>query len=83
MDATGAESIEASVKDHYDHSEGVAHVCIVYRAKDILCSASSAISGDAAEGGARISNMYSIDIFKHINGEIWGTNPHPSIYVVL
>ena len=32
---------------------------------------------------ARIFDMYIIDTFKHMYGEIWGTNPHPSIYVVL
>ena len=37
--------------NHYDHSEGIAHVCIVYRDDDMLCSASATISGDAAEGG--------------------------------
>ena len=33
-------------------------------------------------GGARIFSIVQHYTFKHIDGEIWGTNPRPNMYVV-
>ena len=63
---------------NYDHIEG----CHMRKCKVIrqaLCSASSAISGDAAEGGARIFGIVQSYFFRRIEGEIWGQNPHPNV----
>ena len=54
--------------------------CTVSR--QALCSASSAISGDAAEGGgggARLSSIVQPYTFKHTDGEIWGPNTHSNV----
>ena len=64
-----------------DHSEGWrVRKCTVVR--QTLCSASSAISGDAAEGGGGckdIQYLYSDTLSNVQDGEIWGQNPHPDV----
>ena len=67
---------------YHDHSEGVCmRKCTVVR--QALCSASSAISGDAAEGGCKdIQYLYRYTLSSICNGKIWGTNPRPNMYVV-
>ena len=66
----------AQSHNHYDHSEG-AHMrkCIVIR--QALCSASSAISGDAAEGGARIFGICTVLHFQTYRRGDLGTEPTP------
>ena len=67
--------------NHYnDHSEGV-HMrkCTVVR--QALCSASSAISGDAAEGGCKdIQYLYSYTLSNILTGRL-GVRTHARIHM--
>ena len=62
----------------------VLHMFASCTGEEISCAPLRLLSREMQpRGGARISNMYSMNTFKHMYREIWGTNPHPSIYVVL